>query len=113
MIQCAWAPAATRCRTDSRDGSPPLPAGWVDAWEQMHPGKKGYTYDTSTNAMMSARPLRLRLDRIFARLADWRLSTIEIVGTQPLPGLSHTYRGKQLPVLCSDHYGLLLRLEPV
>ena len=59
--------------------------------------------------------------RVLARLHGWRLSSIEMVGTSPLPG-GVTYsakvsgRGggvKTLPVLPSDHFGLLAKLEPV
>jgi hypothetical protein len=56
--------------------------------------------------------------RILVKLRDWRLSSIEIVGTQPLPGITYTHRfrnggSKELPVLPSDHFGLLLKVEPV
>lgn len=60
---------------------------------------------------------RTRLDRVFAKLADWEPESIEMVGQEAIPGLLHTKvrRGKevQLPVLPSDHYGLLLRLRRV
>lgn len=39
----------------------------------------------------------------------WRLKEMELVGHEPLPGL--TYQGR--PVLPSDHFGLLLELEAV
>lgn len=56
--------------------------------------------------------------RIFAKLRDWRLASLAVVGTAPLPGVTyvHTTRAgaaKTLPVLPSDHFGLLLTLEPV
>jgi tyrosyl-DNA phosphodiesterase 2 len=55
---------------------------------------------------------------VLCKLRDWRLSSIELVGTQPLPGITYTHRfrnggSKELPVLPSDHFGLLLRLEAV
>ena len=66
---------------------------------------------------MLSNSFRTRLDRVFARLADWEPESIEMVGQEPIPGLVHTKtrRGKevQLPVLPSDHYGLLLRLRRV
>lgn len=49
--------------TDSRDGSPPLPDGWVDAWQRLHPGDPGYTYDSNSNPMLPYKNPGLRLDR--------------------------------------------------
>lgn len=56
--------------------------------------------------------------RIICKLRDWRLGSIELVGNQPLPGVTYSHRfrnggSKELPVLPSDHFGLLLKLEPV
>jgi hypothetical protein len=48
--------------TDNRDGAPPLPPGWCDAWQQLHPADPGYTYDARSNPMLpykSTPPLRL------------------------------------------------------
>ena len=52
--------------------------------------------------------IRRRLDRAFCRLRRWRLQGAELVGRDPLPGL--TFEGR--PVLPSDHLGLLLELRP-
>lgn len=52
--------------------------------------------------------IRRRLDRAFCRLRRWRLQSAELVGREPLPGLS--FEGR--PVLPSDHFGLLLMLRP-
>lgn len=41
------------------------------------------------------------------RLGAWRLRSMEMVGRDPVPGLS--WEGKAL--MPSDHFGLLLRLE--
>ena len=64
---------------------------------------------------MLSNSFRTRLDRMFAKLADWEPETIEMVGQEAIPGLVYTkmQRGKEkrLPVLPSDHYGLLLRLK--
>lgn len=59
---------------------------------------------------------RLHRRRIFARLTDFQLGSISIVGKEPLEGASyrHTFKSggsKQLPVLPSDHFGLLLQLN--
>ncbi|KXZ46987.1 hypothetical protein GPECTOR_39g481 [Gonium pectorale] len=45
-------------------------------------------------------------------LLGWRLGEMRLVGTQALPGLTYQYRGKTLPVLPSDHFGLLVKLQP-
>lgn len=52
--------------------------------------------------------IRRRLDRAFCKLRHWRLQSAELVGREPLPGLS--FEGR--PVLPSDHFGLLLQLRP-
>jgi hypothetical protein len=48
---------------------------------------------------------------------DWQVLGIEMVGRAPLAGVTYErqYRGRSvtLPVLPSDHYGLLVTLEPV
>ncbi len=93
---------------------PPLPPGWRDAWETTHDIKTqpGYTYDGVQNAMLTNR-LRGRLDRVWYKCADFALTEARLVGTTPLPGVTYqkVLRGKhvQLPVLPSDHYGLLCR----
>ncbi len=98
---------------EKNDGAAPLPPGWADPWEALRPGEPGYSYDAVENAMLArpgrrARPLRLRLDRAWARLAPrWRVASVELVGKEAVPGVAHEGR----PVLPSDHYGLLLRLE--
>lgn len=102
--------------TDSRDGSPPLPAGWCDVWQQLHPGDPGFTYDSKNNPMLPYKNPGLRLDRVFARLADYRLSSISVMGREQLGGAKYTHRfknggSKQLPVLPSDHFGLLVQVE--
>ena len=64
---------------------------------------------------MLSNSFRTRLDRIFVKLADWEAQSIEMVGREAIPGLiySKMVRGKEkrLPVLPSDHYGLLLHLR--
>ncbi|CAN1811260.1 Tyrosyl-DNA phosphodiesterase 2 [Linum perenne] len=79
---------------DKLDGQFPLPSGWVDVWTELKAGDNGYTYDT-------------------------KVSSIEMVGKEAIPGLSYTKEKKvrhevkklELPVLPSDHYGLLLTLS--
>lgn len=106
---------------DKLDGQFPFPDGWVDAWMELRPQEEGWTYDTKSNKMLSAnRSLRKRLDRFICRLQDFKLSEIEMIGTEEIPGLSYCKEKKvkgqvkkiTLPVLPSDHYGLLLTISP-
>lgn len=93
---------------------PPLLPGWHDAWESTHNVKTdpGYTYDGVSNAMLTNR-LRGRLDRVWFKCADFDIADARLVGTSPVPGATYTkmLRSKpvQLPVLPSDHYGLLCK----
>lgn len=105
---------------DTRDGPPPLPSGWIDAWLHLRPGQDGFTYDTKANRMLSCnRSLQKRLDRMFCQLRDFKLVSIAMVGTEPIPDLTYSKEKKvrgqvqmmELPVLPSDHFGLLLKLS--
>ncbi|PSR98417.1 Tyrosyl-DNA phosphodiesterase [Actinidia chinensis var. chinensis] len=105
---------------DKLDGSFPLLDGWVDAWAQLRPGENGWTYDTKSNQMLSGnRTLQKRLDRFVCNLRDFKVSTIEMIGVDAIPGLSYCKEKKVktevkklvLPVLPSDHYGLLLTIS--
>ena len=64
---------------------------------------------------MLSNSFKTRLDRALVRLTQWQAKSLKMVGTEPIPGLAYSkqVRGKvkQLRVLPSDHYGLLLRLE--
>ncbi|XP_023645951.1 tyrosyl-DNA phosphodiesterase 2 [Capsella rubella] len=106
---------------DKLDGKFPLADKWVDVWEVLKPGDLGFTYDTKANPMLSGnRALQKRLDRIFCRLDDYKLGGIEMVGKEAIPGLSYVKEKKvrgdikelELPVLPSDHFGLLVTLSP-
>jgi hypothetical protein len=67
------------------------------------------------------RALQKRLDRLFCHLRDFEAQSIEMVGTELIPGLSYAkerkVKGKvqttMLPVLPSDHFGLLLKLKRI
>ncbi|CAN1811257.1 Tyrosyl-DNA phosphodiesterase 2 [Linum perenne] len=105
---------------DKLDGQFPLPSGWVDVWTELKAGDNGYTYDTKSNQMLTGnRTLQKRLDRFLCNLRDFKVSSIEMVGKEAIPGLSYTKEKKvrhevkklELPVLPSDHYGLLLTLS--
>ncbi|KAG2300952.1 hypothetical protein Bca52824_037424 [Brassica carinata] len=107
---------------DKLDGKFPLPEKWVDVWEALKPGDPGFTYDTKANPMLSGnRALQKRLDRFFCRLDDYKVGGVEMVGKEAIPGLSSYVKEKrvrgdvkklELPVLPSDHFGLLLTLLP-
>ncbi|XP_042381801.1 tyrosyl-DNA phosphodiesterase 2-like isoform X3 [Zingiber officinale] len=99
--------------SEDLDGCFPLPNGWVDAWEHLRPFENGWTYDNVSNQMMikGKRRLRKRLDRFLCKLKDYKLACIEIIGKDIIPGLRHQHREKDYPVLCSDHFGLLLRIS--
>ena len=99
--------------SESNDGAPPLPSdAWQDVWKEHKPmDAEGYTYDAVSNAMLNRgqkRPLRLRLDRAFAKLGGGcKVESIEMVGREVIPGARFEGRA----VLPSDHYGLLLTLS--
>ncbi|XP_026461100.1 uncharacterized protein LOC113362817 isoform X3 [Papaver somniferum] len=104
---------------EKKDGPFPLPEGWVDAWTELKPGDSGYTYDTKSNQMISANwPLRMRLDPFVCNFQDFKICEIEMIGMEAIPGLSYRKEKKlrgqlqelMLPVLPSDHYGLLLTI---
>ncbi|KAK1364803.1 Tyrosyl-DNA phosphodiesterase 2 [Heracleum sosnowskyi] len=106
---------------DKLDGPVPTPDGWVDAWTELRPGELGCTYDTKTNKMLSGnRTLQKRLDRFLCCFQDFNLDRIEMIGMEAIPGLSYCKEKKvknevkkmMLPVLPSDHFGLLLTISP-
>ncbi|KAL8468998.1 hypothetical protein ACS0TY_031992 [Phlomoides rotata] len=106
---------------DKLDGPFPLLDGWIDAWTELRPGEVGWTYDTRSNKMLSGnRALQKRLDRFICKLKDFKIGRIEMIGRDAIPGLSYVKEKKvrgqvkemELPVLPSDHYGLLLTIYP-
>ncbi|CAI5524568.1 unnamed protein product [Closterium sp. Naga37s-1] len=105
---------------DKRDGDVPMPQGWVDAWQHLHPREQeGFTYDSRLNPMLAGGRLRLRLDRCWVRLQHLRLHSLSLLGTHPIPGGSYSKQRRvkgqptmvDLPLLPSDHFGLLLVLK--
>ncbi|MEW5309427.1 MAG: hypothetical protein WDW38_001316 [Sanguina aurantia] len=85
------------------DGEMPLPAGWSDAWPTLHGSRPGNTYDPGSNAMLGGKPgsrNRGRFDRFLSRLTDWQPTSVELVGTQALPGVTYvnSQRNITLPV---------------
>ncbi|ESR62991.1 hypothetical protein CICLE_v10014440mg [Citrus x clementina] len=105
---------------DKLDSKFPLPDGWVDAWTELRPGENGWTYDTKSNKMLSGnRTLQKRLDRFICSLRDFKIVRIDMIGVEAIPGLLYVKEKKvrkemqklELPVLPSDHYGLLLTIS--
>ncbi|KAF7811181.1 tyrosyl-DNA phosphodiesterase 2 [Senna tora] len=105
---------------DKLDGQFPLQDGWIDAWSQLRPKEVGWTYDTKSNQMLSGnRTLQKRLDRFVCGFQDFKISSIDMIGTNEIPGVSYNKEKKVrketkqlvLPVLPSDHYGLLLTVS--
>lgn len=105
---------------DKLDGPFPMLEGWIDAWTALRPGEEGWTYDTKANLMLSGnRKLQKRLDRFTCSLRDFVVSSIEMLGMEAIPGLSYgkekkvksEYQTVMLPVLPSDHFGLLLTIS--
>ncbi|KAI3495189.1 hypothetical protein L1887_37405 [Cichorium endivia] len=102
---------------DKLDGAFPLPDGWIDAWTELNPKEIGWTYDTKSNPMLSAnRKLQKRLDRFLICLRDFEAESVKMVGTEPIPEVTYLKQKKggkelELPVLPSDHFGLLLSMR--
>ena len=84
------------------------------AWAE----EAGFTYDGQKNGMLSHN-YRNRFDRCLIHSARFRVVSATLVGTEPLPGLSlektkrfgGAEQTRTLPVLASDHFGLLTVLE--
>lgn len=103
---------------DDLDGPFPIPAGsgWVDAWCELRgdDGAGGWTYNSVANPMLRAfKPGRTRPDRFLCKLRDFDLDSIEMVGTEAIPGVTYDDgSGDVLPVLPSHRFGLLLTISP-
>ncbi|KAJ3674804.1 hypothetical protein LUZ60_005420 [Juncus effusus] len=91
---------------------------WFDVWAKRRNNEEGFSYDTKMNEMLSGnRSLRKRLDRVLCRSADFDAVEIEMIGKERIEGLSYfkekKVRGEvkriELPVLPSDHFGLLVK----
>ncbi|OEL14619.1 hypothetical protein BAE44_0024358 [Dichanthelium oligosanthes] len=105
---------------DKGDGPFPLPQGWIDAWAELKLGEDGWTYDTKANLMLSGnRKLQKRLDRFVCKLLDFKVDSIEMIGMKAIPGITYIKEKKvrqeirklELPVLPSDHFGLVLTIS--
>ena len=103
---------------------------WIDAWKETHPGKgeDGFTYDAKMNPMLGGN-LRRRFDRCLAHTLPANqedkpeVHAVKIIGTKAIEGVTWskpvqkwqngeglvpTGQFKSVPVLPSDHYGLIV-----
>ncbi|CAI5479418.1 unnamed protein product [Closterium sp. Yama58-4] len=89
------------------------------AFSRASTWQEGFTYDSRLNPMLAGGRLRLRLDRCLLRLHHLRLCSPSLLGTHPIPGGSYSKQRRvkgqptmvDLPLLPSDHFGLLLVLH--
>ncbi|KAM0880981.1 hypothetical protein ACQ4PT_033216 [Festuca glaucescens] len=105
---------------DDKGMAIPSPDSWIDAWVELKPGENGWTYDTEANAMLSGnRNQQKRLDRFVCKLVDFKIKDIEMIGQDMIPGalyhkdkiVGKEFRKMDLPVLPSDHFGLVLTVS--
>uniref|UniRef100_A0A341HZF5 Endonuclease/exonuclease/phosphatase domain-containing protein n=1 Tax=Brachypodium distachyon TaxID=15368 RepID=A0A341HZF5_BRADI len=84
----------------------------VDAWLELR-GEDGWTYDVVANPMLSGRNLERKSPDRLCKLRDFELdSSIEMVGTEAIPGLTYFgAEGRVLPVLPSHLFGLVLTIS--
>ncbi|GJN11658.1 hypothetical protein PR202_ga29862 [Eleusine coracana subsp. coracana] len=90
----------------------------VDAWCALRRGDagSGWTYDPVANRMLYGRkPERKRPDRFLCKLTDFTLDSIQLVGVEPIHGVTYyddARNNLNLPVLPSHRFGLLLTMSP-
>ncbi|WVZ66059.1 hypothetical protein U9M48_015333, partial [Paspalum notatum var. saurae] len=106
---------------DDLDGPLRLGDGWVDAWLELCAGGGGgggWTYDAVANPMVrglkNMAKERRRSDRFVCKLKDFELDSIQMLGVEPIPGVTRfdDDDGNVVPVLPSHHFGLLLTISP-
>ena len=93
---------------------------FVDVWPLLHgaAGLKGYTWDCSSNVMLSdighTDPL-CRLDRVIMHSGgNWRARSIDLLGTSPIHTAQLPGKGggvATVSIFPSDHFGLMAVLE--
>ena len=102
---------------DELDGEFPLPDGWIDAWTKLNLTDVGWTFDTKANPMISANQiLQKRIDRFLISARDFKVESINMVGTERIPEVMYMKQKEdgtelELPVFPSDHFGLLLTIS--
>eukprot|EP01117_Protostelium_nocturnum_P017024 TRINITY_DN6851_c0_g1_i2.p1 TRINITY_DN6851_c0_g1~~TRINITY_DN6851_c0_g1_i2.p1 ORF type:complete len:324 (+),score=95.14 TRINITY_DN6851_c0_g1_i2:58-1029(+) len=110
-----------------------VPEEYVDSWRVIHSPPPpdynavnpkedrteyeinafGYTFDPKRNQMTEPYPPS-RIDRIFLRSRDWRVSGIKMLGTVQIPSQGENHpknQGKEIPLWPSDHFGLSASLS--
>ncbi|KAF8032095.1 hypothetical protein BT93_D1111 [Corymbia citriodora subsp. variegata] len=82
-------------------------------------GEKGWMYDTKSNSTLSANcTLQKCLDWFLCNLHDFKITSIDMIGREAIASLTYCKEKKVrkkltnlvLPVLPSDHFGLLLTI---
>lgn len=92
---------------------------WIDAYREVEPTARGYTYDPVENPMLGGGSVRRRLDRILVRkrLGKVQVDMVEMVGKDAIPDLSYMTppsrfrKPQQRLVAPSDHFGLVTKLD--
>ena len=83
----------------------------------LNPTDVGLTFDTKANPMISANQiLQKRIDRFLISSHDFKVESINMVGTERIPEVMYMKQkedGTELepPVFPSDHFGLLLTIS--
>ena len=78
---------------------------YQDLWSELRPDEAGFTVDPGRNRMLSDDSMPpVRFDRIllFSAGSYWRGTSIDMIGTESLPGLPTLYP--------SEHFGLVATL---
>jgi len=110
---------ATKNNENDGDIKKFLNKNWTDCWFKLHPNDNGYTYDAKTNGMLSGY-LQNRVDRIlYKNNGELKLISCEMIGREAIPNVTYikTFKRKNgdeqkiLPVLPSDHYGLVAKFD--
>ena len=88
---------------------------WIDCYQHLHPNENGYTYDGKQNGMLS-NYLQNRLDRVlYKNTGELKLIECDMIGKDAIPSVEYTKvvrkKQKTLPVLPSDHYGLMAKFD--
>jgi len=90
---------------------------WNDAWLSSDSNSLTFSESCTYNAkrnQMSQGSLMYRADRILYRCNTQTKSECKLVGTEPIAKVEYVNsKGKTLPVLPSDHFGLLCKLEVI
>ena len=94
------------------DKSCPVSESFQDIWTVLKPKQTGETYDRSTNPMLIG-DLKHRADRVFSKMKNFQFTDIQMIGQNKIPNVLYRDRQtqKELPVLPSDHFGLLVELK--